>query len=284
MTVPNSTHNDGAVQLPKRPEPVPQLSTARQRADGTVEPEGPGRIRPDEVIAPTRWWASGDRVSIHDIENAIDWAVQPLKDLLPPCSMATDAVGKLIRNQIVLGQSDEDTVKLWLLVHSPSLSLQDMGRALASALFRDKTAFIIADCSVPENSKDQLFGAPPGYKGCLEGGFLTNQLKIRPESMVILSNFEYAEEGTLNVVHNFTRWGTGFALVARGAEVCDVSGRDALFVLATTRAFSDINSDVPHRTTSAAREKLQASLQAARPELDWSYYYTIEAAEICIWG
>jgi hypothetical protein len=159
-----------------------------------------------------------------------------------------------------------------------------MGRALASALFHDSTAFIITDCSVPENSRYGLFGAPPGYQGSMQGGVITNHLKIRPELIVMLSNFEYADESTLTIVDNFARHGTGYNLVARGAEVCDVSRRDAMFVLATTRAFSGINADERHGTTSTARERLLASLQAARPELDWSYYYTIEGAELCIWG
>jgi len=283
MTTPSSTHNDGPVQLPKRPVPVPQFSTARQRTDGTVEPEGPGPIRPDELIPPKRWWASLEGGSIHDIEHAMQSAMQSLKDLLPPCPAAADAVAKLIRHRSVLGHSDKDTSKLWLLVHSPALSLQTIAMALASALFDDSTAFTIADCSVPKNSQHGLFGARPGYEGCLQGGIITNLLKIRPELIVMLSNFEYADEGTFNVIHNFARSGKAH-LVARGAEVSDVSGRDALFVLATTRAFSDINIDESRSITSTARQKFLISLQVARPELDWSYYYTIQGAELCIWG
>jgi ATP-dependent Clp protease ATP-binding subunit ClpA len=132
----------------------------------------------------------------------IDRAVQPLKDLLPQCHSAAEAVAKLARRWSVLVRSDTDTAHLWLIVHSPALSVQIMASALAGALFHDSTAFTIVDCSVPENSQDELFGAPPGYKGCLEGGFITNQLKIRPELIVMLSNFEYADEGSLNVIHN----------------------------------------------------------------------------------
>src|SRR5262245_37669701 len=124
MATPNSIHNNGPIQLPKRPVPAPQLSTARQRADGTVEPEGTGRIRPDEVISPERWWASLELGSIGEAANR---AVQPLKDLLPPCPAVADTVAQLIRNRSMPGHSDKDTAELWLLVQSPSLSLRDMG-------------------------------------------------------------------------------------------------------------------------------------------------------------
>lgn len=66
------------------------------------------------------------------------------------------------------------------------MPLEDLARALAKCVFQDPAACIVADCRVPENSRGRLFGGPPGYEGYLDGGAITNQLVMRPESVVLV--------------------------------------------------------------------------------------------------
>jgi hypothetical protein len=274
MTTSGSTHDEGPVRLPERPSPDPQLQTARQRIDGTVEPEGPGAIRPEEVIAPRRWWESAHRTDATPIITA---ATGPLIKLVPPCPCLQQEVEGLLHNRMTLGIAAGRGTRVWLLVHAPGMPLDALARALADSLFQDPNANRVVDCSLAANSQYGLFGTPPGYRGYLEGGTVTNQLIMRPESIVLFSNFEYADNGTLYTIRNMARDGVGRDLVARGGQILEVPAQDAVFVLATTRSFSD--------STPVSRERLLDSLRRARPKLDWVHDYDSLVAypPVCEW-
>ena len=264
---------EGPIRVPRRPKPVLQLQTARMRDDGSIETEGPERIGTNEHIPSKKRWTSLVGCSVEQKRHEIERAIQRLRALASPSII--DKVSDLPKRW-VWGIRREDSSELWLLVHAPRAPLRELGHAIADALFGDTNALIFADCSLAENSNYHLFGTPPGYRGCLEGGVITNHLKIRPESLVILSNFEFADEGTLNAIHNFARNGECGPLVARGAEVCRVSGRDAVFVLATTRAFSKMKN--------ASKKALLKSFKTGRSDIDWQYLYSIRGAPLLIWN
>jgi len=98
----------GPLQLPKRPDPVPQpaTQTARQRIDGTIEPEGNNPIRPEEIVEPRRWWRSVPN-------EALDEAVDPLLTIVPPCpSMAREAA-RFLRLRWADVLPDENGADVW---------------------------------------------------------------------------------------------------------------------------------------------------------------------------
>ncbi len=70
-------------------------------------------------------------------------------------------------------------------------------------------------------------------------------------------------------------------LTARGGEVCKISGRDTVFLLATTRASNHIGE-----SKEILRERLLISLGAARSDLDWDYHPELRGLQssLCVWG
>lgn len=282
MSASESNHRQDRIELPHRPVPVRQeTQTAREREDGTIEPEGPGRIQESEVIAPRRRWkAKFERKE--EWKQAIDQAVRGMHALSPPFTAAAEALRTEIESRAVpWGESKSKWAALWLIVHERSSSFRDLGRGLAEALFGDDSAFVIVDCAIPQNSGERLFG----YRGCLEGGTISNQLKIRPESVVILKNFEVADKETLTIIHNLARSNSGFSrVVARGAEVCELRPYDALFVIATSRSFTDIVAG-SQQSEGKACDALIASIQERPDDLDLQRdFYGILQGKMLVWN
>lgn len=78
----------------------------------------------------------------------------------------------------------------------------ELAKALAEALFDDESAMVRIDMSEyqEEHSVARLIGAPPGYVGYEEGGQLTEAVRRKPYSIVLLDEFEKAHPDVSNVL------------------------------------------------------------------------------------
>ena len=78
----------------------------------------------------------------------------------------------------------------------------ELGRALAEFLFGDESALVRVDMSefMEKFSVSRLIGAPPGYVGYEEGGQLTEQVRRKPYSVVLLDEIEKAHPDVFNVL------------------------------------------------------------------------------------
>jgi ATP-dependent Clp protease ATP-binding subunit ClpB len=78
----------------------------------------------------------------------------------------------------------------------------ELARALAEFLFDDERAIIRLDMSeyMEKHSVARMIGAPPGYVGYEEGGQLTEQVRRRPYSVVLLDEIEKAHPDVFNVL------------------------------------------------------------------------------------
>src|ERR671925_915587 len=78
----------------------------------------------------------------------------------------------------------------------------ELARALAAFLFDDERAMVRIDMSeyMEKHSVSRLVGAPPGYVGYEEGGQLTEAVRRRPYSVVLLDEIEKAHNDVFNVL------------------------------------------------------------------------------------
>lgn len=270
--------DDSPIRLPERPAPGPaRTQTAPQKTDGSVVPDGPGRIADREIVAPSRWYAAADFESLRA-------AAGPLLALDPPCgSLAAAVPGMLMERQLDPPGKYDSTPMMLLLVHPPGALVGRLGRALAAALFRDPDACLSVDCARPENGAYGLFGAPPGYSGCLEGGAVANQLVRRPESVIVLDNIEYADGRTVETLRRARIRPQGTRWVAQGADARYVETTHAVFVVGTARGFGAVVS-APEAGTGR-RDRVVASLKKGRPDLDWTCYDPVFASSrLFVWA
>ncbi|MDN5980277.1 AAA family ATPase, partial [Bifidobacterium mongoliense] len=78
----------------------------------------------------------------------------------------------------------------------------ELAKALADFLFDDETAMVRIDMSeyMEKHSVSRLVGAPPGYVGYEEGGQLTEAVRRRPYSVVLLDEIEKAHPDVFNIL------------------------------------------------------------------------------------
>jgi ATP-dependent Clp protease ATP-binding subunit ClpC len=78
----------------------------------------------------------------------------------------------------------------------------ELARALAESLFGDENAVIRIDMSeyMEKHSTSRLVGAPPGYVGYEEGGQLTEKVRRKPYSVVLLDEIEKAHPEVFNIL------------------------------------------------------------------------------------
>jgi len=78
----------------------------------------------------------------------------------------------------------------------------ELSKALAEFLFNDENAMIRVDMSefMEQHSVSRLIGAPPGYVGYDEGGRLTEAVRRRPYSVILLDEIEKAHRDVFNVL------------------------------------------------------------------------------------
>jgi ATP-dependent Clp protease ATP-binding subunit ClpB len=78
----------------------------------------------------------------------------------------------------------------------------ELSKALAEALFDNETAMVRIDMSefMERHSVSRLIGAPPGYIGYEEGGKLTEAVRRRPYSVILLDEIEKAHHDVFNIL------------------------------------------------------------------------------------
>ena len=115
---------------------------------------------------------------------------------------AVSAVSDSIRRSRA-GLSDENRpVGSFVFLGSTGVGKTELARALAEFLFDDENAIVRIDMSeyTERHSVSRLIGSPPGYVGYEEGGQLTESVRRRPYSVVLLDEIEKAHPEIFNLL------------------------------------------------------------------------------------
>jgi len=115
---------------------------------------------------------------------------------------AVEAVSDAVRRARA-GLSDPNRPEGTFLFLGPTgVGKTELSKALAEFLFDDENAVVRADMSeyMEKHSVSRLIGAPPGYVGYDEGGQLTERVRRRPHSVVLLDEIEKAHPEVFNVL------------------------------------------------------------------------------------
>jgi len=115
---------------------------------------------------------------------------------------AVTAVASAIRRSRA-GLSDPDRpIGSFIFLGSTGVGKTELARALAEYMFDDERSMVRIDMSeyMEKFSVQRLLGAPPGYIGYEEGGQLTEAVRRRPYSVVLLDEIEKAHPDVFNVL------------------------------------------------------------------------------------
>ncbi len=138
----------------------------------------------------------------------------------------------------------------------------ETARALAEFLFDDERAMIRIDMSefMEKHSVARLIGAPPGYVGYEEGGYLTEAVRRRPYSVILFDEIEKAHPDVFNILLQ----------ILDDGRLTDGQGRTVNFtntvIIMTSNIGSQYLTDVAQEEEKMTERVIAAMKQHFRPE------------------
>jgi ATP-dependent Clp protease ATP-binding subunit ClpB len=115
---------------------------------------------------------------------------------------AVEAVSNALRRSRAGLQDPDRPIGSFLFIGPTGVGKTELARALAEFMFDSEQAMVRIDMSeyMEKHSVSRLVGAPPGYVGYDEGGQLTEAVRRRPYSVVLLDEIEKAHPDVFNVL------------------------------------------------------------------------------------
>jgi ATP-dependent Clp protease ATP-binding subunit ClpB len=115
---------------------------------------------------------------------------------------AVSAVANSIRRSRAGLQDTNRPIGSFIFIGSTGIGKTELAKSLAEFLFDDENAMVRIDMSeyMEKHSVSRLIGAPPGYVGYEEGGQLTESIRQRPYSVVLLDEIEKAHPDVINIL------------------------------------------------------------------------------------
>lgn len=115
---------------------------------------------------------------------------------------AVKAVADAIRRSRAGLQDEKRPIGSFIFLGTTGVGKTELARSLAELLFNDENAMVRIDMSeyMEKFSVSRLIGAPPGYVGYEEGGQLTEAVRHKPYSVVLLDEIEKAHPEVFNVL------------------------------------------------------------------------------------
>ncbi len=115
---------------------------------------------------------------------------------------AVEAVSSAIRRARVGMKNPKRPIGSFLFMGPTGVGKTELAKSLASSLFDEEEALLRLDMSeyMEKNAVARLLGAPPGYVGYEEGGQLTEAVRRKPYSVILLDEIEKAHSEVFNVL------------------------------------------------------------------------------------
>lgn len=115
---------------------------------------------------------------------------------------AVTAIAKAVRRARAGLKDPKRPIGSFLFLGPTGVGKTELARALASSLFGDESAMIRLDMSeyMEKHTVSRLVGAPPGYVGYEEGGQLTDAVRRKPYSVILLDEVEKAHADFFNIL------------------------------------------------------------------------------------
>jgi ATP-dependent Clp protease ATP-binding subunit ClpC len=115
---------------------------------------------------------------------------------------AVSAVSRAIRRARAGLKDPNRPIGSYIFLGPTGVGKTELSKALAEAMFGDENALVRIDMSeyMEAHSVSRLVGSPPGYVGYEEGGQLSEKIRIKPYSVVLLDEIEKAHPDIFNIL------------------------------------------------------------------------------------
>ena len=166
---------------------------------------------------------------------------------------AVTAVADAIRRARAGLQDQNRPIGSFIFLGSTGVGKTELARSLAEFLFDDERAIIRIDMSeyMERHSVSRLIGAPPGYVGYEEGGQLSEAVRRRPYSVVLLDEIEKAHPEVFNILLQILDEGRltdnkGRTVNFRNTIIIMTSNLGASLIMEKSKDINDENRDAVH--------------------------------------
>jgi len=187
-----------------------------------------------------------------------------LKERVVGQDEAVRAVSDAVRRARAGLQDPNRPLGSFLFLGPTGVGKTELVRALAEFLFDDERAMVRIDMSeyMEKHAVSRLIGSPPGYVGFEEGGQLTEAVRRRPYSVVLLDEIEKAHPDVSQILLQ----------ILEDGRLTDGQGRTVDFrntlIAMTSNIGSDLILEAEGQTGEVMRNRLMAALRSHfRPEL-----------------
>jgi len=174
---------------------------------------------------------------------------------------ALEAVSNAVRRSRAGLQDRKRPMGSFLFLGPTGVGKTETAKALAEFLFDQESAIVRIDMSeyMEKHTVSRLVGAPPGYVGYEEGGTLTEAIRRRPYSVILLDEIEKAHPDVFNI----------FLQVLDDGRITDGQGRTVNFANTLIIMTSNLGSDIilNEKNPVIRNSKLQEILRSSfKPE------------------
>ncbi|TJY38897.1 ATP-dependent Clp protease ATP-binding subunit [Cohnella pontilimi] len=172
-----------------------QWKEKQGRTDSEVTPEDIAQVVASWTGIPVSKLAEEETERLLKMEDI-------LHDRVIGQDEAVKAVARAVRRSRAGLKDPKRPMGSFIFLGPTGVGKTELARALAEAMFGDENAVIRIDMSeyMEKHSTSRLVGAPPGYVGYEEGGQLTEKVRRKPYSVVLLDEIEKAHPEVFNVL------------------------------------------------------------------------------------
>jgi len=181
----------------------------RLESVGTTPPDAKGRrllrqeVGPEEIADVVSAWTGIPVSRMLETERAKLLVMEErIHERLVGQDEAVEAVSNAVRRSRSGLQDPNRPIGSFIFLGPTGVGKTELCKALAQIMFDDENAMVRLDMSefMERHTVSRLIGAPPGYVGYEEGGRLTEAVRRRPYSVILLDEIEKAHRDVFNVL------------------------------------------------------------------------------------
>ena len=186
---------------------IPELERTLREAEASTD--GAGRtflkeeVDEEDVAEVVAKWTGipVSKLMEGEIEKLVHMEAR-LHDRVIGQEEAVDAVSNALRRSRAGLQDPNRPIGTFLFIGPTGVGKTELARALAEFMFDTEDAIVRIDMSeyMEKHAVSRLVGAPPGYVGYEEGGQLTEAVRRRPYSVILLDEIEKAHPDAFNIL------------------------------------------------------------------------------------
>lgn len=222
---------------------IPQLEKELQTTENKlikIQKKGglvKGKVTPEDVAKiVSRWTGIPVTRLLEEEAKKLERMEEELHKRIVNQEEAIKAIANAIRRARAGISEEKRPLGSFLFLGPTGVGKTETAKALAEFLFNDENAMIRLDMSeyMEEHSVSKMIGSPPGYVGYEEGGQLTEKIRRRPYSVVLLDEIEKAHPRVFNILLQ----------ILEDGRLTDAKGRVASFKNAILIMTSNVGTEV----------------------------------------